>query len=232
MKHVRKLMAIGMAIVFLIALVIGTGVILSVRNVNVSFIEFSGNYSGENSEYEKTRANFNKLKGSGLLFIGDDDVFNKVTATEALAVESYEKKFPCTLNIVLRERIETFTYKTDAGYSVYDERGILIRNTENEPVNSVDDCPNVLLECDAEEIEDIAAVCTAFNENFGALRRMVKSVKTYKYPGLHYADINLYSGFVISVHDWKTSGTQKIKRAYEKYSQLSEASKLNGSITV
>ena len=229
MKHIRKLMAVGLAIIFLIALVIGTGVILSVRNVNVSFIEYSGEYS---EEYAATRKNFDKLKGSGLLFISDADVHGKVTATEVLAVESYEKKFPCTIDIVLRERIETFTYKTDAGYSVYDERGKLIRNTENEPVNSVDDCPNVLLICGEGEIEELAAVCAAFKENFGTLRRMVRSVETTVYPGLQYIDITLNSGFVISVHDWRTSGVQKIKKAYDKYNELSEYEKISGSITV
>ncbi|MDE6691717.1 MAG: hypothetical protein K2K04_07080 [Clostridia bacterium] len=232
MKHIRKLMAVGLAIIFLIALVIGTGVILSVRNVNVSFIEYSDEYT---EEYAATRKNFDKLKGSGLLFISDADVYGKVTANEVLAVESYEKKFPCTINIVLRERIETFTYKTDEGYSVYDERGKLIKpakDPETEPLNSVDDCPNVLLKCEADEIEQLAVVCAAFNENFGALRRMVKSVETVKFPGMQVAEINFYSGFKITVLDWKTSGAQKIKKAYDKYNEMSEYGKISGSITV
>lgn len=232
MKHVRKLMALGLAIIFLIALVIGTGVVLSVRNVNVSFIEYSGDYS---EEYSATRKNFDKLKGSGLLFIGDDDVYGKVTATEALAVESYEKKFPCTINIVLRERIETFTYKTQEGYSVYDERGKFIKvanDAESEPLNSVDDCPNVLLKCDEDEIEQLAVICAAFNENFGALRRMVQCVETVNFPGMQVAEINLYRDFKITLLDWKTSGAQKIKKAYDKYAELSEYGKISGSITV
>ena len=230
MKYIRKVMAVGLAIIFLIALVIGTGVILSVRNVNVSFIEYSGDYS---EEYAATRKNFEKLKGSGLLFIGDGDVYGKVTATDVLAVESYEKKFPCTVNIVLRERIETFTYKTDAGYSVYDERGKLIKGgIETEPKNTVDGCPNVLLECAESDVEELAALCAAFNENFGALRRMVKSAETSKFPGLQLVYINLYSGLKIEVHDWKTSGAQKIRKAYERYEGLTEYQRISGSITV
>lgn len=230
MKYIRKVMAVGLAIIFLIALVIGTGVILSVRNVNVSFIEYSGDYA---DEYAATRKNFDKLKGSGLLFIDDDDIYGKVTATDVLAVESYEKKFPCTVNIVIRERIETFTYKTDAGYSVYDERGKLIKgDIETEPANTVDGCPNVLLICDEGDIVGLASLCAEFNENFKALRRMVESVETSKFPGLQIVSINLYSGLKIEVHDWKTSGAQKMRKACEKYDSLSEYQRISGSITV
>ena len=230
MKYVRKVMAVGLAIIFLIALVIGTGVILSVRNVNVSFIEYSGDYS---DEYAATRKNFDNLKGSGLLFINDGDIYGKVTATDVLAVESYEKKFPCTVNIVIRERIETFTYQTDAGYSVYDERGILIKDgIEAEPKNTVDQCPNVLLKCDESDIEELAVLCAAFKEHFGVLRRMVKSVETLELPGLQYVDVNLYSGLKIEVYDWKISGVQKVRKALGVYGELSEYEKLSGAITV
>ncbi len=229
MKYVRKVMAVGLAIIFLIALVIGTGVILSVRNVNVSFIEYSGEYS---EEYAATRANFNKLKGSGLLFIDDDDIYGKVTATDVLAVESYEKKFPCTVNIVIRERIETFTYKTDAGYSVYDERGKLIGNHDSEPKNTVDGCPNVVLDCKADEIEELAKLCSVFKDNFGAMRRLVLSVETDKFPGANVVYITLNSGLKVTVRDWKNSGSQKIKMAFGVYDGLSEYEKLRGTIMV
>ena len=238
MKYIRKVMAVGLAIIFLIALIIGAGVILSVRNVNVSFIEYSGEYSGtSDSEYEKTRANFNKLKGSGLLFIGDSDIYGKVEDTDIFVVESYEKKFPCTVNIVLRERIETFTLKNgDNDYSVYDERGKLIKNIEEEPHNTIDGCPNVLLECSSGDVESIAALCEHFKNNFfdenkpKALRRFVKCVKTEERLG--FVDIILNSGLTVSVYDWKTSGAQKIKRACEVYRELDEYQRITGTITV
>lgn len=231
MKHIRKLMAVGLAIIFLIALVIGTGVILSVRNVNVLFVEYSGEENVK-AEYEKTRSNFNTLKGSGLLFIKGGDVYGKVTAPEILEVESYEKKYPCTVNIVLRERVESFTLKTDAGYSVYDDRGKLIKDVENQPVNAVDGCPNVLLDCKQSDVAEIAELCAEFkdNESFGTLRRLVESVNTDKLLQVLY--INLRSGLKITVHDWKISGVQKIKKAAEVYKDLSEYQKISGTITV
>ncbi len=235
MKYIRKVMAVGLSIIFLIALVIGTGVILSVRNVNVSFIEYTGEYK---EEYEATRANFNKLKGSGLLFIDGDDIYGKVAATDVLVVESYEKKFPCTVNIVLRERVESFTVKNGDGYAVYDDRGQLIRNTENEPLNTVDGAPNVALECSDEDIEEIAALCLAFKENFfegeqpKALRRVVESVATGKLSSLQVVNFNLRSGLKITVHDWKISGAQKVKKACEVYSKLNAYERIKGTITV
>ncbi|MCM1437939.1 MAG: hypothetical protein NC131_01835 [Roseburia sp.] len=234
MKHVRKVMAIGLAIVFIIALVIGAGVMLSVRNVNVSFIEYSGNYS---DEYKEARKNLDSLKGSGLLFIGDGDVYGKVGDNEIFAVERYEKKFPCTINIVVRERIETFTYKSGNGYSVYDERGRLIRgDEESEPVNRLDGCPNVLIESGADEIEDIAVLCGYFKDVFfkedepKALRRLVKKIRTEERLGC--VDIIFNSGLTVTLFGWKTSGEQKIKKAYEEYGKLDEYGRLNGMITV
>lgn len=220
----------GLAIIFLIAVVIGAGVILSVRNVNVSFIGYSGVYD---EEYKATRKNFDNLKGSGLLFIKDGDVYGKVTANEVFEVESYEKKYPCTINIVLRERVETFALKTDEGYDVYDGRGKLMREEQTENKNSVDGCPNVLLECAEDDIAGVAEICAQFKESFGAFRRMVKSVTAdYTIPALRTLNINLYSGLKITLHNWDVSGAEKIKKAYEQYKNLSESDKISGTIFI
>lgn len=232
MKHTRKLMAVGLAIVFCIAIVIGTGIILSVRNVNVTYIDYSGRYT--EVEYAEARENLNKLKGSGLLFIDDEDVFGKVTATEVLAVESYEKKFPCTVNVVIRERVECFTYKTENGYTVYDDYGKEVRSvdTEEAPLNTLDGCPNVVLDCVSGQVEELATVCRYFEENFGALRRLVSSVSAKKYLELQIATITLRSGVTISISEWRTATEQKIKKAYETYSALNDYQRAGGTITV
>ena len=155
-------MAAGLAIIFCIALVIGTGIILSVRNVNVSYIDYSGKYT--ETEFAATKNNLNKLKGSGLLFVGDDDVYGKVTASEVLTVASYEKKFPCTVNVVVRERIERFSLKTENGYTVYDDYGKAIRlvDADEAPVNTLDGCPNFILKCIPEQVEGLAEMCRYF----------------------------------------------------------------------
>lgn len=225
-------MAAGLAIIFCIALVIGTGIILSVRNVNVTYIDYSGKYT--ETEYAATKNNLNKLKGSGLLFVRDDDVYDKVTASEFLAVQSYEKKFPCTVNVVVRERVERFILKTENGYTVYDDYGKAIRSvdTEEAPVNALDGCPNVILDCLPDQVEELAAMCRYFEENFGSFRRLVGGVSAKKYLDLQIATITLRSGVTVSVSEWKTATEAKIKKAYETYSALSDYKRAGGTITV
>ena len=141
---------------FLIALVIGTGVMLSVRNVNVSFTESTGEYK---AVFEEANKNLKKLKGSGLLFVSEDDVLKKIDGTKAevggrtvkasdvLSVVKFEKKFPCTLDVYVEERVECFAVKTSLGYDVLDGGGKVIKSVESDgvPVSSVDGSPLVLL---------------------------------------------------------------------------------------
>lgn len=225
----KKLMTFSLLIVFLIAVIIGAGVILSVRNVNVTYIDYSGLYE---DEYNKTRENLDKLKGSGLLFVSDDDVAGKISDRELFKVKSYEKKFPCSIDIVIEERIECFCLKTDKGYSVYDTNGEHIKTTtiENSMFNSVDGCPNVLLEVSADQIKEVAKICSFFNDNFGSLRRLVSKIYTIEYSDL--LTFKLRSGLTITLTYWNTLGEQKIKKAYEKYATLSDGQKTTGSIIV
>lgn len=242
MKYIRKVMAAGLAIIFCIALVIGTGVILSVRNVNVTFVDYSGAYT---DKFEATRSQLNKLKGSGLLFIDDRDVYGKIAESDkqVLTIVSYEKKYPCTVDVVVRERIERFTYKTEHGYSVYDDYGKLIKTSadeENEPLNALDGCVNVRLNVKENQIEDIAGVCRIFADKFiaksageaKAFRRMVESVSTEDFIGIQVAKITMRSGIVIALNECNTETESKIAKAYETYCTLSDSQLITGIITV
>lgn len=232
MKYLRKVMAAGLVIVFLIALVIGTGVMLSVRNVNVSFIESSGNCR---EEYETTRRNLNNLKGSGLLFVNKEDIYSKVSSIEALSVVSYEKKFPCTIDIVIRERVECFAIKKEGGYDVYDEKGVYLRSGADSgeiPLNAVDGCPDILLNAVESQTEKIATLMGYFKNEFGSLRRLVESVSTERYLELSIFSITLRSGLKISLSEWGVQPEAKIKKAYEVYTSLSESQRVSGTITV
>lgn len=224
-------MAVGLAIVLCIAVVIGTGIILSVRNVNVSFADYSGLYT---EEYEEVRTNLDKIKGSGLLFVKEEDVTGKVTHPEHIAVVSYEKVFPCTINVTLKERVEKYTVRSLNGYLVYDSGGKLVRtvNSDNQPMNPIDGCPNVELYAKDDQIESIAVLGGYFEKKFGPIRRTVASIAVRKYLDLEITEFTLKSGMTLSVSSWGQASEQKIVKAYEVYETLSDVQRCGGSITV
>lgn len=226
-------MAIGLAIIFMITLVIGTGVVFSIRNVNVAFVDYSGKYA---ERFETVKSNLNNLKGSGLIFVSDSDIYGKIEKEDLpyIAIEGYEKKFPCTVNVTVRERVECFALRTAEGYSVYDDRGALMRKTESAevPLNPVDGSPDLRVIAAADEMTDIARVCGYFKDNFGNLRRLAESAVISKYLELNVLTVNMRSGLQIRLYEWKNSPEEKIKKAYGKYVSLSDAEKLSGAITV
>lgn len=236
MKVLRKFLALCLAIVFLIALVIGAGIILSVQNVNVRYV-----YYGEDehsAEYAETRKSLDTLKGSGLLFIGKEDVEGKILNGDVLALDSFEKVYPCTINVVIRERAETFALKSDngLGYTVYDEAGAFIK--EASTADNADGCPNVLvLDADASAMEDVARICGYFKETFSSFRRLIESVSISRISDNETFEFLFRSGFKIRIYGWNSSdsvnGDQiKIKKAYEKYGTLTDGQKLEGVIDV
>lgn len=231
MRHVRKVLVIGLIVVFLIALVIGAGVMFSVRNVNVTYINYS---SSSDAEYEQCKKKLKEIKGSSLLFLKDGDIDEKIIYSQSIAVDSYEKIFPCTVNVVLKERVECYAFKTAGGYSLYDEDGKFIKTVsgDTEPSNALDGCPDVLLDVKEKDIKAAVNLCNYFKEKFGSVRRQLESVSAQSFFGMEVAELRLRSGLVISVSEWRSSGELKIGKAYDLYKGLDDSEKVNGTITV
>jgi hypothetical protein len=210
-------------------------VIFSVRNVNIEFIKYSAEGSDENimSIYNDSSLSFEKLKGSNILFIEDDDIEKHITNTDYLYLVSYEKVYPCTLDIVVKERVETFAIYGDDGYSIYDETGKLLRKSKDN-INSSDNSPNLIVYADSSKMATVSSLCAYFKKDFSTLRNYVKSVqvtdslieKTSTFTFI------MHSGLTIEIVDYETLAEEKIWAAFVEYSSLSEAEKLRGKITV
>lgn len=235
MKYIRKLVAFILSIAFCAAVIIGLGVILAVKNVNVEFIKYSAEGSDEAvmTEYYASKQNLEKLKGSNLLFLGEEDVFNCVGSDAPFFIVSCEKIFPCTVNILLKERVETFAFATDEGYNIYDETGKLLRVSKSN-LNSLDGSPNVLVEADLSDLGTVASLCSFFRKDFTTLRNYVKSVTV----GDSLIDrastfiFNLHTGLKIVIADYETLPEEKVWAAYVEYLSLSESQRLSGTISV
>lgn len=230
MKYIRKFTALILAIIFCVALVVGVGIIFSVKNVNVTYLDYSGTHSRALTESVE---NLNELKGTQLVFLDEESVREKLTDDGVIAVESVQKIFPATVNIVLRERMECFVWEAGQSYNVYDDRGALMRSVGKEygiPFNSIDGSPNVVLNAEEDLIPELAAFLGHFKDKFGALRSLVEEVTVHY--GVDAAIIELRSGLTFTVSAWREGGETKAERAFQIYSALSDAERTKGVYAV
>lgn len=236
MKYVRKVTALVLSIIFCTAIVIGLGVIFSVKNVNVEFIDYTGEHT---TEFEKTKKNLDKLKGSGILFLSAGAVEDKISDGSVLAVEGYERIYPCTVNVRIKERVECFTVKSSDLVYVYDEDGIFMRTVRTdggEYLNPTDSSPDIVVESamggslSAADYVSVAHMFKAFKESFGALRKLVESVTVY--VSLNTANIKLRSGISVVVSEWQSNAEDKCATALAVYESLSDKQRTCGIITV
>ena len=238
MKYVRKITALVLAIIFCAAIVIGLGVIYSVKNVNVEFIGYTGKES-VGLEFENTKKNLEKLKGTGILFISEGDLTDKISDSSVLAVESYERVYPCSVNVKIKERVECFIVQSSADVaSVYDEDGVFMytaRTEGGEYLNQSDFSPNISVNTGdgyltSQDYKSVAALSKEIKSSFGALRKLVDSVTVY--VSLNTANIKFRSGISIVVSDWQSNAKNKIERAFAVYNSLSDKQRTCGRITV
>lgn len=220
--------------VFLIAVIIGAGIILSVQNVNVRFVYYGDNDHA--ADYAETRANLDKLKGSGLLFISTEDIESRVADSDVLTLESYKKVYPCSIDIVIRERAETFALRAEnsAMYNIYDECGVLMRANASTDTGS-DGCPNVIVSgFNGEGMKEVAEMCDYFRQSFSSFRRIVERVSVTTVADNQAFEFTFRSGFIIRIHGFKDAQDNKLmlEKAFEKYSTLTDLQKLEGIIDV
>lgn len=236
MKYVRKITALVLAIIFCAAIVIGVTIIYSVKNVNVEYIDYSGTHL---TEYAQTKQNFEKLKGSNMLFLKDGKLEEYLSDSKVISVAKYEKVYPCTVNVVLKERVECYVAVAEGGFAVYDEDGLLMHNVAAEdseaPLNSADLCPNVRVQSDGgqlsvEDFKSVARVGAFFKEEYGSLRKLVENITVY--GSINTIRINLRTGITVALNDWQTAPEEKVKKSYEVYSSLTDAQRVCGMITV
>ena len=122
MKHVRKIAIILIAAVMAVAVAISVCVIFSVKNVNVTYI---GEQTAVTERVAKIKNNvLNKIRGTVISLVKESDIIESVGDEydgKFVAVYSCEKVYPCTVNLVVKERIETYAIADAGGYKVRSE---------------------------------------------------------------------------------------------------------------
>lgn len=237
MKYIRKTVILLIAVVLLASVVIGAGVVLSVRNVNVTLISSSLEVDGAEARAEIAKYKekiSRKVKGSLMFSVGEGSL-EGVIDENVYEIEGFQKLYPCTLNVTIRERRETFaTALTEGGYSVYDENGKYISYKETN-VNGLDGAPNLLLEGaeNDKELQALVSVSKEFKTAFKSLRGIAqKAVLTKARVQTEKDKITFYlhGGLKIELLDCFVSANEKLTAASSVYSSLAAEKRLKGTI--
>ena len=230
MKYLRKLFMLLLGIAFFVALIICVGRIFAVRNINVNLITYE---EDSTESYNKAKQTLSVYKGESMLFFNENEVAKKFAGSNYV-VTSCEKKFPCTLNVTIKERLEIFAVSVGGLYSMYDGDGRFLRS-DFENANDIDGTPNVEISGVAtEQLETVASIAQLFKSSFGGLRSIVESINLDSRPNVEgYSDkliFNLRCGLVIQFNDYSQEIEEKILAAYRRFSTLSDKQKLSGKI--
>jgi cell division septal protein FtsQ len=211
--------------------VIGAGIIFSIKNVNVTLLTYSSDYE---EGYTQTKAKLSSLKGESLILLDEDKITSSLDGN-SYSLSSYEKVYPCTINVTVKERVETFAVSVGGRYSMYDSDGKFLRySTENENIH--DKSPNVVVYgAGVEQLEGVAKIVSKFKDIFNSLRSTVESV-TLDYNSdniTSYIDkitFKMRCGVSIVICDYERLTEEKIQATYNKFSSLSDRDKLGGTV--
>lgn len=242
MKYLRKIVWLVIAVVFLASVIIGIGIIFSVKNVNVTLKSYT--YSADEEAEAAIEINgikktvLNKYGGKLISYVNGEDLAECFTDTDYI-LESYERHYPCTLNITVRERKELFAVAMENGtYSTYDSTGMQLRSnlSEEEAMNKVDKAPNVLVTSSTEdyhitdtEIKEVAKISSIFADKFASLRSVVEKIELRPRSNII---ISLRCGISIYLADYTERTEDKLEAVYNKFMSLTGEEKLSGMIHV
>ncbi|MCD8200951.1 MAG: hypothetical protein LUD47_02670 [Clostridia bacterium] len=261
-KFLRRSVMVICVLVFLVVCVIVTGFMTVVKNVNVSYLyvpiadAVSESYGEESAEYdesdadadedstsvsslftvefEKTAENLESLKKSNLIFLREKKIEDCVSAPARIKVASYTKKYPCSLDVVLEERVETFvSFDREKNlFTIYDSYGDVMESTPNttpnEPFLGIDGSPDIEITSGLSE-SDMACLVEAldaFEEYFSSARRLIS------YMDVSDGDlcVELRSGLELVISDCGELLTKKMESAYAVYAGLDDWQKTSGRI--
>ena len=234
MKYIRKIIFTIIAVAFIASLVIGVGVVFAVKNVNISLncYSYEAGDPKASAEIESYKEKIlEKVRGTVIYFVSEEDIAEVIDGDYSL--ESVSKVYPCTLNITLKERKETFSVALpDGKYALYDENGVLLDGSSSKRSNY-----DVALDLKNDEsVENAAKLCAVFKSNFSAFRSMVKSVvfEDAAFASMPYTNIltfNLHCGIVIEIWDYNKSYSERMKAVYNYFVEnLSADEKMTGKI--
>ncbi len=142
MKY-KRLLILVTCLFFVTVLIFSTAMLFSVREISVNSTLLNGSNEGVDV---KTNEVLKDYEGKNLLFISEKEIKNNLLKTSGyIEVVSIKKNFPNKLEVVVKEKKESFALFYNDKYYVLDSSLTVLKEC-SENKNNVDEQPNVLLE--------------------------------------------------------------------------------------
>lgn len=237
MKYLRKALVIVLVAVFLAATAIGMSVIFAVRNINVFTIEYDCG-KGTSAEFsdavEKVKAELASLRGRIVSGISENDIKETVNSEGYTEFVSCKIVMPCTINVIVRERVEVYAAPAEnGGYLMLDETLSPVAERAFNS-NNLDGSPNVLLEnIPAENYGIVAELTALMREKFASVRAFAESVSVEKAGLEGLGDslcIKLRCGLTMEIRDYTDSAAEKAEALFSTFENMADHLKLGGTM--
>ncbi len=223
----KKIVAIIIAVVFVLAMLICCIALFAVKKVNVDYSV------GDGTDTLSIQKELDGFLGKNLLFLDEQDIVDSLLDFHYIEVVSVKKQYPNAISVELKERREVFDIVCGGVVNVTTDDGLMLK-TYSEP--AVVGEPSFSRDRIRLELKGIGVMDNAFgkiistdaDELLTEVFEMAKSVQLnncIKYIELEKgvekqtATFHTYTGVKIVVPKILDEGVKKIETAFEKYDQ-------------
>lgn len=166
-----------------------------------------------------------EFEGENLLFLDTDKIKDKVSSFTDYKIVSVEKKYPSTVVVTIKERVETFAIVNEGSAVIIDDEGYVLRVDDDFSSSR----ELVTLNFNGLTLSNATVgqvVTTSDNEMLFAVMAMAKKVNYYnciksieleRAVEKRFAYFNTYTGVQIEVPDVLIRGEEKILYAFNEY---------------
>ncbi|MDE6412179.1 MAG: FtsQ-type POTRA domain-containing protein [Clostridia bacterium] len=241
----KALIMTSVAFLLLLAVVAaGLNVIFTVTYIDASFSTIS--VQGE-EEAKALKKELDEFVGDSMTFLDLSDIEETVEKYPCFRVERVNKKFPKTVEVVVKERKELFAYKTEDGnYAMIDSEGQCIRVSDENVSRTGGE--NIILKnfrlnvevgerAEGDYFDALLKTFSGFAAYIADARTNIREVTLLgsgdeENPLTNRFNIEMQEGVFVELYNPLSYAEEKAKRAIEEYDKLGDVTRMYGCITV
>lgn len=228
----KKTFVVLIAVFFAFALIFSCIILFSVKKIDVKFsVDVS-------TEVESVEQEIKKFSGKNLVFLSESEIKDSLKNHPYFEVTSVTKDYPNTLQVSVRERIETFYFEYDQKVYVTDQDLLLLSVKENEEDFKPKSGEILYIKLDGMDIVNAVLgekIGTSNQEYFNGSLEMAKEIgytecvdqmKIVCKTENNTVGFHTHTGVIVVVEKADENGLQKVKKGFDTYKQTDDYVKL------